>query len=304
LIEANGISKDYSTVRALDNVSLKVERGEIFGFFGPNGAGKTTCIKVLCGLTPSSSGEAKVMDIDVKKHPVWVRDNIAIMSEETRYYEELTPRKYLKAFSRLVSVKDNDRLAAINRAADMADLRGFMDRKIAMLSQGERQRVSLGRILLADCPLYFLDEPFEGIDIIHRRKLRQFFKDYVKQGNSVFFTSHNLIEAEFIVDKFAFIHHGRLIAVGTANELKEKYLAPSYVLRVSDPQKAKEMLERDLRFQMLKVIEGEVAITLQTRRDAPKIPKTLIQEGIELFEMRCSGTMEEVFERIARGGAA
>ena len=304
MIEANGISKDYSTVRALDNVSLKVERGEIFGFFGPNGAGKTTCIKVLCGLTPSSSGEAKVMDIDVKKHPVWVRDNIAIMSEETRYYEELTPRKYLKAFSRLVSVKDNDRLAAINRAADMADLRGFMDRKIAMLSQGERQRVSLGRILLADCPLYFLDEPFEGIDIIHRRKLRQFFKDYVKQGNSVFFTSHNLIEAEFIVDKFAFIHHGRLIAVGTANELKEKYLAPSYVLRVSDPQKAKEMLERDLRFQMLKVIEGEVAITLQTRRDAPKIPKTLIQEGIELFEMRCSGTMEEVFERIARGGAA
>ena len=304
MIEANGISKDYSTVRALDNVSLKVERGEIFGFFGPNGAGKTTCIKVLCGLTPSSSGEAKVMDIDVKKHPVWVRDNIAIMSEETRYYEELTPRKYLKAFSRLVSVKDNDRLAAINRAADMADLRGFMDRKIAMLSQGERQRVSLGRILLADCPLYFLDEPFEGIDIIHRRKLRQFFRDYVKQGNSVFFTSHNLIEAEFIVDKFAFIHHGRLIAVGTANELKEKYLAPSYVLRVSDPQKAKEMLERDLRFQMLKVIEGEVAITLQARRDAPKIPKTLIQEGIELFEMRCSGTMEEVFERIARGGAA
>jgi ABC-2 type transport system ATP-binding protein len=291
-------------VRALDDVSLKVDRGEIFGFFGPNGAGKTTCIKVLCGLTPSTSGEAKVMDIDVVKHPIWVRENIAIMSEEQRFYEEMTPRRYLKAFSKLVCVKDNDRLAAVNRVADLADIRGFMDRKIAQLSQGERQRVSLARVLLADCPLYFLDEPFEGIDIIHRRKLRQFFKDYVKQGNSIFFTSHNLIEAEFIVDKFAFIHHGRLIAVGTANELKEKYLAPSYILRVSDPQKAKEMLERDLRFQMLKIVEGEVAITLQTRRDAPKIPKTLIQEGIDLFEMRCTGTMEEVFERIARGGAA
>lgn len=291
-------------MRALDDVSLKVDRGEIFGFFGPNGAGKTTCIKVLCGLTPSTSGEAKVMDIDVVKHPIWVRENIAIMSEEQRFYEEMTPRRYLKAFSKLVCVKDNDRLAAVNRVADLADIRGFMDRKIAQLSQGERQRVSLARVLLADCPLYFLDEPFEGIDIIHRRKLRQFFKDYVKQGNSIFFTSHNLIEAEFIVDKFAFIHHGRLIAVGTANELKEKYLAPSYILRVSDPQKAKEMLERDLRFQMLKIVEGEVAITLQTRRDAPKIPKTLIQEGIDLFEMRCTGTMEEVFERIARGGAA
>ena len=304
MIEASGISKDYSTVRALDDVSLKVGRGEIFGFFGPNGAGKTTCIKVLCGLTPSTSGAAKVMDIDVAKHPIWVRENISIMSEEQRFYEEMTARKYLRTFSKLVCVKDNDRLAAINRVADLADIRGFMDRKIAQLSQGERQRVSLARVLLADCPLYFLDEPFEGIDIIHRRKLRQFFKDYVKQGNSIFFTSHNLIEAEFIVDKFAFIHHGKLIAVGTANELKEKYLAPSYILRVSDPQKAREMLERDLRFQMLKVIEGEVAITLQTRRDAPKIPKTLIQEGIELFEMRCTGTMEEVFERIARGGAA
>ncbi len=304
MIEASGISKDYSTVRALDDVSLKVGRGEIFGFFGPNGAGKTTCIKVLCGLTSSTSGEAKVMDIDVSKHPVWVRENIAIMSEEQRFYEEMTPRKYLKAFSKLVCVKDNDRLAAVNRVADLADIRGFMDRKIAQLSQGERQRVSLGRVLLADCPLYFLDEPFEGIDIIHRRKLREFFRNYVKQGNSIFFTSHNLIEAEFIVDKFAFIHHGKLIAVGTANELKEKYLAPSYILRVSDPQKAKEMLERDLRFQVLKIIEGQVAITLQTRRDAPKISKTLVQEGIDIFEMRGTGNMEEVFERIARGGAS
>lgn len=304
LIEANGLCKDYGNVRALCDVSLKVNRGEIFGFFGPNGAGKTTCIKVLCGLTRSTSGEAKVMDIDVGKHPVWVRENIAIMSEDPRFYEEMTPRKYLKTFSKLVRVKNNDRPAAIQKAADLADLGGFMDRKIAMLSQGERQRVSLGRTLLTDCPLYFLDEPFEGIDIIHRRKLRGFFRDYVKKGNSIFFTSHNLIEAEFIVDKFAFIHHGNLIAVGTADELKEKYLAPSFMLHVSDPQKTKDMLERTLRFQTLKIIEGEVAITLMARRDAPQIPKVLIQEGIDLYEMRSSGTMEEVFERIARGDAS
>ncbi len=304
MIEASGISKDYSTVRALDDVSLKVGRGEIFGFFGPNGAGKTTCIKVLCGLTPSTSGSAKVMDIDVAKKPVCVRENIAIMSEEQQFYEEMTPRKYLRTFSKLVCVTGNDRVAAVNKAAELADIGGFMDRKIANLSQGERQRVSLGRVLLSDCPLLFLDEPFEGIDIIHRRKLREYFRSYVKQGNSIFFTSHNLIEAEHIVDRFAFINRGKLIAVGTANELKEKYLAPSYLLRVSDPQKAKEMLERSLRFQTLKIIEGDVAVTLVSRRDAPLITKTLIQEGVDIFEMRGTGTMEEVFERIARGGAA
>jgi len=304
VIEAEGLCKDYASVKALCDVSLKVKRGEIFGFFGPNGAGKTTCIKVLCGLTGPSAGQARVMDIDVKKNPVWVRDNIAIMSEESRYYEELTPRKYLKTFSKLVCCKGNDRLEAINSAVDLADIRGFMDRRIALLSQGERQRVSLARVLLTDTPLYFLDEPFEGIDIIHRRKLREHFKNFVKQGNSIFFTSHNLIEAEFIVDRFAFIHQGKLIAVGTADELKEKYLAPSYVLRVSDPQKAKEALERSLPMHKLKVIEGDLALTLLKRKDAPQVAKILVQEGIDMYEMRGSGTMEEVFERIADGEAS
>ncbi|OGS57050.1 MAG: hypothetical protein A3K60_08170 [Euryarchaeota archaeon RBG_19FT_COMBO_56_21] len=301
MIEANGLVKDYRTIRALDSVSLKVGRGEIFGFFGPNGAGKTTCIRVLCGLTQASGGDAKVLDIDVCKNPVWVRDNIAVLSEETRFYEEMTPRRYLNMFGKFMLVKKSERLARINSIADLADLRGFIDQKIASLSQGQRQRVSLARVLMADAPLLFLDEPFEGIDIIHRKKLREHFRDYVSRGNTIFFTSHNLIEAEHIVDRFAFIHQGKLIACGTAQELKDKYLAPSYLLHVSDPQKAKEALDRGLRLQNIKVIEGQVMLTLQKRADAASISKILVQENVDLFEMRTTGTMEEVFERTARG---
>jgi len=301
LIEATGLVKDFSVVRALDDVSLKVGRGEIFGFFGPNGAGKTTCIRVLCGLTPATKGDAQVLGIDVLKRPVQVRDNIAIMSEESRFYEEMSPRKYLNMFGKLMLTPKADRLAALNKAADLADLRGFIDRKIAFLSQGQRQRVSLARVLMAEAPLLFLDEPFEGIDIIHRRKLREYFRDYVEKGNTIFFTSHNLIEAEYIVDRFAFIDNGKLIAIGTAEELKEKYLAPSYMLHVSDPQKARDILDKSLRLQMIKVVEGDIVLTLQKRSDAPAIPKILLEEGIDLFEMRTTGTMEEVFERTARG---
>jgi len=304
LIEANGLVKDFSALRALDDVTIKVGRGEIFGFFGPNGAGKTTCIRVLCGLTPATQGDATVLGIDVRKHPVQVRDNIAILSEETRFYEEMTPRRYLNMFGKLMLMPKSDRLSALNDAADLADLRGFIDQKIAFLSQGQRQRVSLARVLMTDVPLAFLDEPFEGIDIIHRRKLREHFKKTVKGGNTIFFTSHNLIEAEYIVDKFAFINHGKLTAVGTAEELKDKYLAPAYMLRVSDPQKAKEMLDRGLRLMSIKIIEGDVALTLQRRQDAPQVAKILVQEGIDLFEMRSMGTMEEVFERTARGDDA
>jgi ABC-type multidrug transport system ATPase subunit len=301
LIEAKSLVKDFSVVRALDDVSIDVGRGEIYGFFGPNGAGKTTCIRVLCGLTPATKGEAHVLGIDVRKRPVQVRDNIAIMSEETRFYEEMTPRKYLNTFGKLMLMKKDERLASINKAADLADLRGFIDRKIATLSQGQRQRVSLARVLMADAPLLFLDEPFEGIDIIHRRKLREYFKKYVKDGNTIFFTSHNLIEAEYIVDRFAFIHHGKLIACGTAEELKEKYLAPSFLLHVSDPQMTKELLDRELKLMSIKIVEGDVALTLQKRADAPMIPRILTGAGIDLFEMRTTGTMEEVFERTARG---
>jgi len=301
MIEANGLVKDYRSIRALDEVTLSVGRGEIFGFFGPNGAGKTTCIKVLCGLTPANGGKAFVMGIDVAKRPVQVRENIALLSEEQRFYEELTPRKYLDTFGKLMLMKRSDRLGAINKAAELADMGSFLDRKIAFLSQGQRQRVSLGRVLMSDAPLLFLDEPFEGIDILHRRRLREHLKSHVSDGNSVFFTSHNLIEAEYIVDKFAFINRGKVIAVGTAEELKEKYLTPSFMLRVSDPQKAREALDNELRYQALKMVEGEVIVTLQKRTDSPLIPKIILAHGIDLYEMRSVGTMEEVFERIARG---
>jgi ABC-type multidrug transport system ATPase subunit len=304
MIEASGLCKDYGNVRALCDVSLKVNRGEIFGFFGPNGAGKTTCIKVLCGLTKPSNGDATVMDIDVGKHPVWIRDNIAVLSEETRFYEDMTPRKYLNMFGKLMLMKKTDRLKSLNDAADLVDLRSFLDKRIAFLSQGERQRVSLARVLMADCPLMFLDEPFEGVDIIHRKAVREHLKDYVTEGNTIFFTSHNLLEAEHIVDRFGFINQGKLIAVGTAQELKEKYLVPSYVLQVSDPEKAREALNGQLPLQFLKVIEGQVAVTLLRRGDAPQVAKILVESGVDIFEMRTTGTMEEVFERIAKGDAS
>ena len=301
MIEANGLFKDYRQIRALDDVSFKVGRGEIFGFFGPNGAGKTTCIKVLCGLTKASGGDASVMDIDVTKAPVHVRDNIAILSEESRFYEEMTPRRYLNMFGKFMLMSRSERMSALNRAADLADIRKFIDQRIAHLSMGQRQRVSLARVLMSDVPLVFLDEPFEGVDIIHRRRLREHFREYVSQGNTVFFTSHNLIEAEHIVDRFAFIHHGRLIAVGTADELKEKYLAPSYMLHVSDPQKARKLLDDNLRLQAVNIVEGNLSIVLSRRSDASQVAKILVQEGIDLFEMKTTGTMEEVFERTSRG---
>lgn len=302
LIEAKGLVKDFRTVRALDDVSLSVGRGEIFGFFGPNGAGKTTCIRTLCGLTRPTQGTADVMGVDVLRHPVRVRENAAIMSEETRFYEEMTPRRYLHMFSKLMLMSKVERLRALDLASGLADLGTFIDSPISQLSQGQRQRVSLARVLMAEAPLLFLDEPFEGIDILHRKRLREYLRDYVSMGNTVFFTSHNLIEAEHIVDRFAFINKGKLTAVGTADELKEKYLLPMYSLHVSDPQRAMEVIDSGMKVQNIKVADGEVVVMLRKRADAAEASRLVVQAGIDLFEIKASGTMEDVFERTARGG--
>ena len=302
LIEAKGLVKDFRTVRALDDVSLSVGRGEIFGFFGPNGAGKTTCIRTLCGLTRPTQGTADVMGVDVLRHPVRVRENAAIMSEETRFYEEMTPRRYLHMFSKLMLMSKVERLRALDLASGLADLGTFIDSPISQLSQGQRQRVSLARVLMAEAPLLFLDEPFEGIDILHRKRLREYLRDYVSMGNTVFFTSHNLIEAEHIVDRFAFINKGKLTAVGTADELKEKYLLPMYSLHVSDPQRAMEVIDSGMKVQNIKVSDGEVVVMLRKRADAAEASRLVVQAGIDLFEIKASGTMEDVFERTARGG--
>ncbi len=303
LIEANGLFKDFKTVRALDDVSLKVRRGEIFGFFGPNGAGKTTCIRVLCGLTKANLGEADVLGIDVVRHPVHVRDNVAILSEETRFYEEMTPRRYLNMFGKFMLMSRVERMRGIDLATGLADLKSFIDRRISQLSQGQRQRVALARVLMADVPLMFLDEPFEGIDIMHRKRLREYLREYVSKGNTVFFTSHNLIEAEHIVDRFAFINKGKITAVGTADELKEKYLLPAFTLHVSDPQRAMDIIDNGMKVQNIKIVDGNVFVILRKRADAAQASRLLVQAGIDLFEIKTSGTMEDVFERTARGDA-
>ena len=150
----------------------------------------------------------------------------------------------------------------------------------------------------------FLDEPFQGIDIIHRKSMREYLRRYVKAGGTVFFTSHNLIEAEHIVDRFAFIDKGKVIMVGTARELRDRYLLPKYALRVSDPARAQQVISQKLQVTECFVKEDEVMVTLASRDDVPQLAAVLGGAGIAMTEMRQLGTMEEVFLsfREAKGG--
>jgi ABC-2 type transport system ATP-binding protein len=298
VIEARELSKVFGSLRAVDSVSFQVGKGEVFGFFGPNGAGKTTTIRLLCGLLPPTAGFAKVHGVDVTRSPTRVRRHLAIMPEEITYYERMTPAGYLRFFGRMAGATRE----SLERAATVAEIHGFMNKRFAELSHGQRQKVSIARVLMSDAPIMFLDEPFQGIDIIHRRKLRDHLRDFVGRGHTVFYTSHNLIEAEHIVDRFAFIDKGQILMIGTARELRDKYLLPSYALRVSDLAMAQKVLSEGLVVTECVVKGEELHVTLKDAADVPKVSTVLGGAGIAMTEMRQLGTMEEVFLRMRQGG--
>jgi len=295
VIEVRDLSKTYGDVRAVRSASFKVYEGEVFGFFGPNGAGKTTTMRMLCGLLEPTSGDALVAGYDVRASPTRVRRSLAIIQEEEAYYEKMTVRAYLRFFSKLAAASTGRPKERFHMAVENAEIEELLGKRLKNLSHGQRQKVTIARALLSDVPVMFLDEPFQGIDIIHRKTMRAYLRRFVEAGGTVFFTSHNLIEAEHIVDRFAFIDRGSVIMVGTARELRDKYLLPIFSLRVSNPLKAQQVLTQGLAVTDCQLKGDELVVTLANREDVPRVAVVLGGAGITLSEMKQLGTMEEVF---------
>jgi ABC-2 type transport system ATP-binding protein len=300
IIEARELDRRFGDVHAVRGVSFSVGKGEVFGFFGPNGAGKTTTMRMLCGLLAPSAGRAIVAGYDVGEKPTRTRRAIAIMNEEVTFYEKMSPGQYLKFFSKMAGAVTGGARERYEKAVRTAEIEGFLGKPIKNLSHGQRQKISIARALLSEVPVMFLDEPFQGIDIIHRKAMREYIRAYATRGGTVFFTSHNLIEAEHIVDRFAFIDRGQIIMVGAARELRDKFLLPQYALRVSDLVHAEEVLAQNLATTECYVKGDELVITLVNKDDVPKVTTVLGGAGIALMEMRQLGTMEEVFLNIRK----
>jgi ABC-type multidrug transport system ATPase subunit len=302
IISTQSIVKDYPQVRALDQVGLEIFEGEIFGLFGPNAAGKTTCIRVLTGITKPNSGNATVCGIDLIQNPVGVRRYASILPEIYYMYEKISVAKYLRFYARMNGLTTNTD-AMVQRVLSMLEMESKADTKINILSMGQKQRIEIARVLLgtfSNAKVLFLDEPFNNVDIQMRRKLRDYLRGFLQDGRSIFFTSHNLIESEYIVDRFAFILKGRIAAVGTAKDLKEKFLVPTFFLEIqeSDIEKSRNLLLKNLETYAIDVVEHGLRITLKKRDDIPRISTLLVENGIDVYELRALGTMEDVFDRV------
>lgn len=300
LVQASGLVKQYPRVRALDHVSLSIREGEVFGLFGPNGAGKTTCLRVLSGLTQPEEGQAIVCDVDVRQEPTEVRRSLGILFDLPFPYEDMQVADYLTFFAQMAGTPRREVRNKVAWAMAVLGQTHHAGSRIGKLSMGERQRTEIARVILSPARLLLLDEPFSNVDVSMRIGLRAILRDWVSRGGGILFTSHNLLESEAIVDRYAFIHLGRIVAMGTAKELKETLLAPVYEIEVSDPDRALAVLE-PIPHQSLSRKDGTaVRIGLLARSDAPKIARALIAAGVDIVEMKSVGTMEDVYARVTQ----
>ncbi len=222
-VEIEELVKTFGSFTAVDGVSLKVNKGEIFGFLGPNGAGKSTTIRMLCGILAPTSGMGRVGGFDIFKESEKIKQNIGYMSQKFSLYEDLTVEENLNFYSgiyRLANALKEERKEWVLQMA------GLKDRKSSLtstLAGGWKQRLALGCAILHEPSILFLDEPTSGVDPLSRRRFWDLIYEMAGRRVTVFVTTHYMDEAEYC-DRLALIDRGRIIALGTPEELRTHHM--------------------------------------------------------------------------------
>lgn len=222
MIEINGISKSYNkgSVKAVDNLSLAVKPGEIFGFLGPNGAGKTTTIKMIVGLLNPDQGSIKVAGYDNAINPLEAKMSLGYVPDNPELYDRLTGTEYLNFMSDVYRVPARERKERISHFLEMFELKDAASDLIKSYSHGMKQKIALTGALLHDPAVWILDEPMVGLDPKSAHLLKEQMRDHCDKGNTVFFSTHVLEVAEKLCDRIGIISKGRLVAIGTMDELR------------------------------------------------------------------------------------
>ena len=242
-IEASSLSKSYGDFTAVDDIDLRVESGKIFGFLGPNGAGKTTTMKLLTTLIPPTNGEMSILGIDAIKNPLEVRKKIGVVLQQPSYEPTLSVEKALEKYGMMWNVDNKIRKDRVEELLSAFDLQDIRKKKNDDLSIGQRRRVQVAREFMHEMDLLFLDEPTVGLDPSARRGLLDFIKGKVKDGLSIFFTTHILEEAEYLCDEIAIINKGKIIAIDTPNDLKNKLGREKTIkIHISEQKNIKDLL--------------------------------------------------------------
>ena len=297
-IRAQNLTRDFANVRAVDGITLEVPAGSVFGFLGPNGAGKTTTIRLLLGLIEPSSGTAEVLGFDTRTHGHEIRRGAGALLEHSGLYERLTAAQNLEFYARVWRMTPADREARIKNLLSELGLWERRDEAVGTWSRGMKQKLAIARAMLHKPALIFLDEPTSGLDPVAAVALREELGELTsREGVTVFLTTHNLVEAEKLCAQVAVIRHGKLLAVGSPDELKKRDAGNRAEISgrgFSNP--VVEKLRQRPEVEQAEASDGRLSLRLKDGSGVAPLISLLVMEGAEIEEVRRDkASLEDVF---------
>ena len=296
-IVVRDLTRKFGAFTAVDRISFKVSRGEIFGFLGANGAGKSTAIRMMCGLLKPTSGTAVVDGIDVTREPEEVKRRIGYMSQKFSLYELLTVEQNIRFFGALYGLSDAKTAERMKFVVSMAGLAGREGTKARDLAGGWRQRLALGCAILHQPRIVFLDEPTGGVDPVSRRQFWRLIEDMSRDGVTILVTTHYLDEAEHC-HRIAIVNAGKLAAMGTSRELKQVFARrPILEIHSARPVDVMRALEEIPEVEKTSVFGTAVHAVLNSPEvDLPGLTRQLNARGLEIGGIdRVMPSLEDVF---------
>jgi len=297
-IRIENLTRDFKTVSAVDDLSLEVPAGIIFGFLGPNGAGKTTTINLLLGLLEPTSGRAEVLGFDTRTHADEVRTRTGALLEHPGVYEQLTAEDNLEFYGRVWRIPSDERQARIQELLTHMGVWERRKERAGTWSKGMKQKLALARAMLHRPPLVFLDEPTAGLDVVAAAAVREDLESLAaREGVTVFLTTHNMAEAEKLCSQVAVIREGKLVALGHPDQLRARAGGP----RV-------EIVGRGFSENVLNLLRGRpeviaagvenqhLEIDLRQETDVAPLVSLMVNAGVQVEEVRRGkASLEEVF---------
>ncbi|ABP68079.1 ABC transporter related protein [Caldicellulosiruptor saccharolyticus DSM 8903] len=229
MIQLIELTKDFGKVRAVDRLSFTINKGEIFGLLGENGAGKTTTLRMLATMIKPTHGTAIIDGLDITKEPEKVRRKIGILfGSESGLYSRLTARENIEYFATLHDMKKDEIKKRIDELVERFQMQEFIDKPAGKFSKGMKQKVCFVRSIIHDPDVMLFDEPTNSLDVTSAKEVHDFIRLCKQEGRTIIFSSHTMSEVEKLCDRVAIIHKGKLVAIGTIDEIKQRFSGASF----------------------------------------------------------------------------
>ena len=298
VIETNRLTKTYNSLKAVDDLNIKVESGEIFGLLGPNGAGKTTAISMLCTILKPTYGTATVNGFDIVREANKVRKSIGIVFQDPSIDDRLTGRENLYMHANLYGVPASEQKDRINRVLKLVELEDRANDLLRTYSGGMRRRLELGRGLIHYPKVLFLDEPTVGLDPQTRDHIWKYIKELKKAHDiTVVLTTHYMDEADRLSDRIAIMDHGKIVVLDSPPKLKETLEGDVIVVRANNIDFLKQVVNTSLSQNQTQIVDGALEITVRNGKAVmPRIMELATQNKIYVESLLLrEPNLEDVF---------